>query len=323
MTALATVGTERTSTSHIKRLEDEVQLLIGGSKSSNTLRAYESDWRDFGAWCRDQNYSPLPATLEAVRLYLTDLATAREMKTSTIKRRLYSIGHFHRLAGHPSPREDSSIRSVMAGIRRRNGAKQVGKEPLLKDDLRLMVERLSDGLTAMRDKAILLLGFFSACRRSELVGLDVSDLEWVDEGLILNLRLTKTDQDAEGREVGIPYASDEELCPVIAVNEWLQSADINEGPVFRSIDRHGNVSYGALSTASIALIVKRSAKAAGIDPTNLSAHSLRSGFCTEAAIGGIEERIIMRQTGHKCERVVRGYIKEAVFQNNGAKALSF
>lgn len=323
MLQAATIAPGVDRSESLTQLEAEVRALVSGAKSHNTLRAYESDWADFKAWCDEHGFNALPADSKPVGLYLTALASLREMKTSTIKRRLYSIGHFHRLNGFDAPGESASVKAVVAGIRRRNGAKQIGREPLLKDSLKAMVESLPEGLAGIRDKAILLLGFFSACRRSELVQLQVEDLEFTGDGLVLTLERSKTDQDQEGREVGLPFAANETLCPVRSINRWIEQSEIKEGPIFRSIDRHGNVNKEGMTGAAIALIVKRAASAAGIDATNISAHSLRSGFCTEAALNGVEERIIMRQTGHKCERVVRGYIKEAVFQNNGAKALSF
>lgn len=309
--------------------KDDLPNLVGlanrlaeDSKSSNTKQAYDSDWRDFRSWCGDMEFKPLPAPADTVCLYLANLS--KRCKYSTIKRRLAAITHFHKVNGHPPSNEHHAVIEVMAGIRRSLGNKQVGREPILKPDLRAMVEALPANLTGVRDKALLLVGFFSACRRSELVGLDVDDLEFSHQGLVLHLRRTKTDQESLGREVGIPVANDKNLCPVRAMKEWLAATEITEGPVFRAIDRHQNIRGDRLTGRSVALIVKRAAKDAGLDTTKISAHSLRSGFCTEAALNDVEERVIMKQTGHKHERVVRGYIKEAsVFQNNGAKAVGF
>jgi len=325
MTALAIIPTsDFRSDGRLSVLETRVRSFIGQSKSENTIRAYSADWADFEAWCREHGMTSLPADSKTVELYLADLGSERGMKTSTIKRRIYSIGHFHVVNGYPSPREYPSVKAVLSGIRRHNGTAQQGRDPILKDDLRAMVEALPKNLAGIRDKALLLIGFFSACRRSELIGLDVDDLEFTPQGLVLHLRRSKTDQESVGREVGVPFASDSEVCPVLAVRHLLEALGITTGPIFRAIDRYGVARNGRLTGRSVALIVKRAAEAAGIDSTRLSAHSLRCGFCTEAALQGVEERVIMKQTGHKCERVVRGYIRESsVFQNNGAAQVSF
>ena len=307
---------------NLENLATKARQFAHESQAPNTLRAYKADWADFENWCLTNRLDFLPADPRTIGLYLTALSD--RCKTSTVKRRIASISHVHLSHGYGSPRENSHVKAVLSGIRRTKGASQHGKDPLLKNDLRRMVRALPDNLLGTRDKAILLLGFFSACRRSELVGIEVEDLGFTPRGLILSLRKTKTDQEAEGRQVGVPYAADPNLCPVTSVRGWLEAARIDSEAVFRPVDRHGRVLNKRLSPKAIALVVKRSASAVGLDASRLAAHSLRSGFCTEAALNGVEERLIMKQTGHQTAEVVRGYIREAnVFENNGAEIVSF
>jgi len=322
MQATLTIPEAAVEDNSLERLAEKATAFACESQAKNTLRAYRADWQDFQSWCGKNNLESLPADPRTVQLYLT--ALSERCKVSTIKRRIASIAHIHLAHGYGSPREHPAVKAVLAGIRRKNGAAQEGKSPILKDDLRAMVESLPLTLTGTRDKAILLVGFFSACRRSELVGLNVEDVLLTMEGAVLGLRKSKTDQEWEGRQIGIPFASNRRLCPVEALKDWLNASRVNSGAIFRAINRYGRVSDRRLCARAVAEIVKASAGAAGLDASKFSAHSLRSGFCTEAALSDVEERLIMKQTGHTTERVVRGYIKEAsVFQNNGAAAVEF
>jgi integrase len=181
-----------------------------------------------------------------------------------------------------------------------------------------MVAALPDGLLGVRDRALLLVGFAGAFRRSELVSLDRPDLEFTKDGLTVMLRRSKSDQEGQGRKVGIPYGSNPETCPVRALQAWLEAAAITDGPVFRGVTRHGKV-QGRLSGYAVALIVKRYAAVGGLDPSRYAGHSLRAGLATAAAIGGASERSIMNQTGHKSITMVRRYIRDGnLFRENAA-----
>lgn len=292
---------------------------VAHSKAQSTTKAYRSDWKHFQSWCRSHALPPLPAHPETVALYIAD--AAREgFKVSTISRRLAAISKAHQTAGHDSPAamRHAAVSEVWRGIRRVEGIAPTQKTPATTDTLRAMLETLPDGLLGGRDRALLLLGFAGAFRRSELVGLRVSDLAFGAEGLVVTLRRAKTDQEGEGRRVGIPYGSNPATCPVRSVQGWLDRSGISEGPIFRSVDRHGRIG-DRLSDKAVALVVKRCADAAGLDARDFSGHSLRSGLATAAAIAGVSERAIMQQTGHRSTAMVRRYIRDgSLFRDNAA-----
>jgi integrase len=211
------------------------------------------------------------------------------------------------------------VRTILKGIRRTKGTAQTAKAPAVVPVLIAMVETLPDTLIGIRDRALLLVGFAGAFRRSELVSLDVADLQFAQEGAILQLRRSKTDQEAAGRRIGIPYGVREGTCPVLALQDWLDAAGVTDGPLFRPLSRWGQVQAERLSDKAVARVVKKAAEAAGLDPTRFSGHSLRAGLATAAATAGVGERSIMNQTGHKTERMVRRYIREgSLFRDNAA-----
>ena len=288
------------------------------SKASNTVRAYQSDWRDFEAWCTEHRRRPLPATPDTVALYLTQMAE-QGRKPSTITRRVSAISQAHQIAEYKSPTRSAKVRAVLRGIRRTMGTMPAAKTPVLIEDVRAMMANLPDRLLGVRDRALLLVGFAGAFRRSELVSLNVRDLKFNNDGLTVTLRRSKTDQEASGRKVGLPYGSSPETCPVRSLRAWLEASGIEAGPVFRPINRHGQIRPTRLSDRAVALIVKRAAEAAGKDPAEFAGHSLRSGLATAAAIGGASERAIMNQTGHRSTAMVRRYIRDgSLFRENAA-----
>ena len=298
-------------------LAEQARAYVAAAKAPNTVRAYRSDWTDFTYWCESQGVGALPASPETVAAYLTDLSQVA--KPSTLARRLSSISQAHQAAGHETPTRHATVRAVWAGIRRTKGTAQEGKTPAVLADVRAMVGALPNSLTGIRDRALLLLGFAGAFRRSELVSLDIADVEEVAEGLVVIIRRSKTDQEAQGRKVGIPYGSHLETCPVRAVKAWLEAAQLRGGSLFRAVSRHGQVSEARLSDRAVALVVKRRAQAAGLDPDNFAGHSLRAGFATAAAAAGVPERAIMAQTGHKSLPILRRYIREgSIFRDNAA-----
>jgi site-specific recombinase XerD len=287
-------------------LADKARAYANDARSANTLRAYESDLRAFCSWCQARGLTCLPATAETVSLYIADVAET--MKPSTLQRRLAAIAVAHKAAGYESPTSHEVVRSVLAGTRRRLGVAQAQKQALGVDDVRSMVAELGDDSTIdVRDRALLLVGFAGALRRSELVALDVADVAFEKQGVVLALRRSKTNQEGNDERIAIPYGSDCATCPVRALQAWLEL--VTDGPLFRRIDRHGNVG-ARLSDHSVALVVKTLANVAGLDAAKVAGHSLRSGFATSAARAGKSEAAIMRQTRHRSVTVARRYIRQ-------------
>lgn len=297
-------------------LRNRVSTYIQNANAENTLRAYRSDWSMFVNWCVTYGKNAIPADEETIVLYISTLAGEGKCM-STITRRLTSISLAHQTAGHPSPTLGATVRTVWRGIRKTHGVAAKGKDPILVEDLREMVRHLPDNLAGYRDRAILLLGFAGAFRRSELVGIDVEDATFTRDGLVVFIRRSKTDQEGQGRRVGIPFGTRRETCPVQAVQKWLKESQIVSGPLFRKVNRYGNVEENRLCDRTVALIVKRAAESAGFDGNRFAGHSLRSGLATSAAAAGASERTIMAQTGHKSVEVVRRYIREGnLFREN-------
>ena len=263
----------------------------------------------------------MPATPETIASHLA--SEGATVKAATLAHRLAAIGKAHKAAGQPNPVPDNMlIAETFKGIKSVHGSKQVQKDPVLTEDLRVMLRAIPDTLLGLRDRALLLVGFAGAFRRSELVSLDVADIAFKPEGLLLTIRRSKTDQEGQGREIAIPAGAHPETDAVRAVQAWLAASGIVEGPVFRSVSRHDQVSRDRLTAQSVALIVKHYVAAAGMDAAAFSGHSLRAGFVTSAHRAGVSESRIMRTTGHKSVEMVLKYVRRAnVFQDNAAAAL--
>ena len=307
-------------TTDIKFLQEETLLNLKNSKANNTLRAYKSDFHDFSLFCVKNSFKPLPTEPRIVSLYLTYLS-AKNIKISTLKRRLVSIGVVHKLKGHYLDTKHPSIIENIMGIKRRKGTIQKAKKPLLINNLKKLINVIDNQkkneIKILRDRSIILIGFAGGFRRNEIVSLDCDDLEFVSEGLKIRLKRSKTDQYGEGTMKGIPYFDNLQYCPVISIQKWIEVSKINSGPLFRRFIKGSNLSENRLSDQTVAILIKDYLELAGIDSTNYSGHSLRSGFATTAAEAGVEERSIMAMTGHKSTEMVRRYIKEAnVFKNN-------
>jgi site-specific recombinase XerD len=305
----------------IAPLPSQVREFIRASKAENTLRGYQSDWRDFCTWTSAQGLPALPASPEHVAAYIAECA--RRLKPGTIQRRLNAIAEAHKAAGLESPTPTAIVRNTLKGIRRTLGtAPAAQKAAALTVDIRAMVSAADAGLIGTRDRALVLLGFAGAFRRSELIGLDVADLEFNHDGLTVSLRRSKTDQEGAGRKIGIPYGANPETCPVRNVQRWTEEAGVTAGPLFRSINRHGHMQPAGLSGIDVARIVKKLAERAGLDPAKYAGHSLRAGHATAAAIAGASERSIMNQTGHRSVQMVRRYIRDGnLFRENSAGKL--
>lgn len=303
----------------LARLVEEARAYVRHAKSENTRRAYLSDWEDFQAWCQDHSVSPCPAAAQTVALYLTDRARTR--KPATLGRRLAAISSYHQAAGQLSPTASVEVRIVLSGIRRKKGTARVRKKPFPVPDLTSAVLKMPDTLLGLRNRALLLIGFAGALRRSELVALRWDQLELVggQGGLKITIEKSKTDQEGEGRAVGIPFGGNPATCPVRAMEAWRQASGLTTGPVFRVVGRAGKVMDERLSDKAVARLVKQAAKAAGLNPQEFSAHSLRAGLATAAAAAGASERSIMQQTGHRDLKTAGTYIRDgSLFRDNAA-----
>ena len=291
----------------IKSLELETLKNLRNSKSSNTLRAYQSDYRDFGAFCAKNGFQSLPTQPKILALYLTHLSTSS--KYSTLKRRLASISVIHKIKGHYIDTKHPVIIENLMGIKRSKGSNQKSKKPILINDLKLIIKAITQSneneIRKIRDGAIILIGFSGGFRRSELVNIEYEDVEFVEEGVKIFVKRSKTDQSGEGMTKAIPYFDNKEFCPVNSLKNWINSINSKQGKIFDISDK------------GVALIIKKYATLAGLDSYKYAGHSLRSGFATSTAESGAEERDIMAMTGHKTTQMVRRYIKEAnLFKNN-------
>ncbi len=295
-------------------LPEEVSALVTASLSEATRRAYLSDLAHFEAWG-----GSLPASPEAVAAYLA--AHARSLSPATLARRVATLSKAHEARGLPNPCRVEVVRAVLRGIRRTVGTAQRQARPLLRDDLFLVLDRMGDSLRDRRDRALLLLGFAGGFRRSELTGLEAGDIEPVRQGLVVTLRASKTDQEGQGRRIGIPHGRTRH-CPVAAVEAWQAAAGITEGPLFRPVSRHGHVAPGALTGDAVSGIIRERLSAAGLDPEGYSGHSLRAGFATSAAQAGVSTLKIRQQTGHASDAVLARYVREGeLFRGNAAGVL--
>ena len=290
----------------IKSLEIETLKNLKNSKANNTLRAYQSDYRDFSLFCSKNGLSSMPTQPKIVALYITHLS--KFSKFSTLKRRIASISVIHKLKGHYLDTKHPIIMENLHGIKRILGSRQKAKKPLLINSLKKIIKAIDQEKKERdRDRALILIGFAGGFRRSELVNILKEDVELVDEGVKILIKKSKTDQSGEGSIKAIPYFQNQEFCPVIALKRYmsLKKFNSNSEKIFK------------LSDKSVALIIKKYAQIAGLDPTKYAGHSLRSGFATTAAEFGAEERNIMTMTGHKTTQMVRRYIQEAnLFKNN-------
>jgi len=298
-------------------ISGQVKEFINASRAESTKAAYRKDWEDFSRWCKAAELPSMPATPETVAAYLSHLATEGK-SASTLTRRASAIRFAHKLAGVQSPTASPLVEATMGGIRRTIGTAQHGKAPAVAEDVKAMCACLSDTLKGKRDRALLLVGFAGAFRRSELAALTLEDMEFCREGLKIHLRRSKTDQEGEGQVKGIPYGRNTDSCPVTALQEWLEASGITSGLILRSVNKWGQIG-GGISDKDVARVVKYAASLAGFDAARYSGHSLRAGLATSAAAAGVSERIIMQQTGHKSERMVRKYIREGnIFRENAA-----
>ncbi|WP_232664465.1 site-specific integrase [Pseudonocardia sp. TRM90224] len=326
-------ATKRTALTHhepravaeVVALQEQARSYAHNSRAQSTWRAYDSDMADFRRWCAAQQppHAALPATAETVALYLTALAPVRA--PSTLRRRMAAISVAHQLSGLESPTAHPAVRAVWAGIRRTHPvAPRKVRAARTPDIAALIAPLVADGpdgstLADVRDRALLLLGFAGALRRSELVALDLADVTEDDDGLRLVIRKSKTDQDGEGTLIGLPYGSHPATCPVRAWRAWIARSGLADGPAFRAVDRHGRLATRRLSDRAVADMIKRRAAAAGLQG-RFGGHSLRAGFATESYSRGVPELAVMRHGRWRSATVMRGYVAEGALWNDNAAA---
>ena len=290
----------------VKSLELETLKNLKSSKAANTLRAYRADYKDFVGFCIKHGFKAMPSEPKIISLYLTHLS--KTSKFSTLKRRLASISVIHRLSGHYIDTKHPMITENLMGIKRVKGSHQKAKKPILISNLKSIINEIDkddNEKRKLKNRALILIGFAGGFRRSELVAILYEDIDFVTEGVKIFIKRSKTDQSGEGMTKGIPYFSNKNYCPVIALQNWIDKSEIKFGKIFEMSDK------------SVALTIKKYTAMAGLDSNKFSGHSLRSGFATSAAELGAEERSIMAMTGHKTTQMVRRYIQEAnLFKNN-------
>ncbi len=290
----------------IKKLELETLKNLRSSKAQNTLRAYKADYRDFTNFCIKHGFKSMPSEPKILSLYLTHLS--QTSKFSTLKRRLASISVIHKLSGHYIDTKHPMITENLMGIKRVKGTHQKAKKPILINELKSIINVIDKDKNEekrLKNRALILIGFAGGFRRSELVEILYEDIDFVDEGVKIFVRRSKTDQSGEGMTKGIPYFSNSEYCPVISLKNWIEKLQLKYGKIFDMSDKN------------VALTIKKYTALAGLDSNKYSGHSLRSGFATSTAELGAEERSIMNMTGHKTTQMVRRYIQEAnLFKNN-------
>ena len=313
-------------TTELKSLHEATINNLKNSKANNTLRAYKSDFKDFAAFCTKHSLNSLPSEPKIISLYLTYLS--KNSKFSTLRRRLVSISMVHKLKGYYLDTKNPIIVENLIGIKRAKGSVQKGKKPLLINHLKSIINTINElkveQVKKQRDKTLILIGFAGGFRRTELISINYEDLDFVEDGLKITIKKSKTDQFGEGMIKGLPYFTNDIYCPVTNLKAWLEISKIKTGPVFRKFKKGSLLTEKRLTDQSVALIIKKYLQLAGIENTNFAGHSLRSGFATVAADSGADERSIMSMTGHKTTQMVRRYIQEAnIFKNNALNKIKF
>lgn len=312
-TQIATVSADALPTP--LQLGAKARAYAARSKADNTIRAYRQAWADFVGWCTSMGFDPRTADPYAIGLYLAH--GADRLKPSTLRLRLAALASIYRRAGQPFDARHADIASIMDGIARVQGLAPRRVAPVLAGQLAAMVAALPAGTVGVRDRAMLLVGFGGALRRSELVALDLEDAQIVEAGIVLTLRRSKTDQHGLGAQIAIHRAKDPALCAARALDAWLKLRGGGTGPLFQQIARGGRVLPKRLSAMAVVRAVKAAVAAAGLDASGYAGHSLRAGLATSAAQKGANLTRIMGQTRHKSVETARTYVREAeIWQDN-------
>jgi site-specific recombinase XerD len=318
MSIALTVSAHPTSLAVPPSDAERARSYANAEKAAATRRAYGTDFLIFRAWCEERRLDSVPALPATVAAFLAHEAS-RNVKASTIGRRVAAIRYAHKLAGLETPTDDERVKATVRGIRRTLGTARSKKTPATAERLLAMAANTGAGLKGLRDRALLLLGFAGAFRRSELVALDVSDIEETPDGMKVTIRRSKTDQEGRGQIIAIPFGKI--ACPIAALKEWTAGAGIQSGAIFRSVNRHGRVG-GRLTDQSVSDIVKEHAARLRLDPQQFAGHSLRAGFLTSAASRGASIFKMMDVSRHRSVDTLRGYVRDAeLFKDHAGAGL--
>lgn len=306
MNALTRMSAPITSPAIRKQAKDFIEL----AKADNTKRAYRAAWQDFQTYCSDHNAQHAPANIGTVAEYISFCATGG-LRVSTIRVRLAAISLFHRINKLPDPTQDESVRETMKGIRRNLGIRPQQKSAITDDILLKLVETFKDDITGIRNKAMCLVSWAGAFRRNEISGFNLSDLNFQSWGVKILLRKSKTDQEGIGIEQPIPYLSNKAICPVLALKKWIEVANIQNGALFRRIDRWDKVGKNRLTTQVFGTVVKKAVSAIGLDSDKFAHHSMRAGIITTLAQLGASAFEIQSVTRQKSMNTILGYQRSA------------
>lgn len=309
-------------TKKIPELTVDAKEYSDNSEADNTKKAYKSDLKFFEQWAQKHDVRHLPASGVTVANYISHLAKIGRA-VSTISRVLSSISQDHKLHDFDNPTKTQKVAKVHRGIKRKNGTAQNRAKALVIADLKIFCDGIRPTFLGRRDKALVLVGWSGALRRSELVALNLEDIDFVDQGMTLQITRSKTDQQGAGYKIGIPFAADKQYCPVLNLKKWIDLARLSSGPLFIAVGNNGKKFHAVideprrLSAAMVNTVIKRRAKQAGINTAGLSGHSLRAGFVTSAAKIKVPEYVIQDHTRHRSVRVLRSYIRDTqVFEDN-------
>ena len=335
--ALAVVPVTRDLATVATAARQRIAELVEGSISVNSRRAYEGDWRAFESWCQSLGVSALPASVDTVLAYASELPTAAHSErhgrwagptdkmgysAATIQRRMSTIGARHKAGGFDNPCAHPHVVTLLKGIRREIGTAPLKRKAALTTDHLRRLRRIEDSsVRQIRDTALLLVGFAGGFRRSELCALNLEDLEWSDRTLTVLLKRSKTDQTGAGRRVVLHAGSG--LCPIAALRRWIEASGISSGPLFRAVRKGGKVGTTRLSTEAVSQVVKGYAAVCGLDAARYGGHSLRVGHICTAILAGESDRNIMRVTGHKSPSMISRYWREDLesMQHNSSASL--
>ncbi len=298
---------------------DQASFYYSNCRAKTTLEGYKSDLKQYARFIEANGLQGYENSIETVAMYIVDLSL--KYKVNTITRHVAALTYHYKEKEIENPLENVKIKKIMQGIKRDKGVAVKQMKPLLTNDLLKIIYSMPEGkLKSIRDKAILLIGFAGAFRRSELAGLNIDDLEFTEEGVKINLRKSKTDQEGKGYIKAIAYGSNQITCPVIALQEWIEAAQIKGGALFYSMDRHGNIKQ-RIKPQGIALVVKEHASEAGFNADDYAGHSLRAGFATQASQSGASDHQIKKQGNWKSS-VYHQYIRSGqLFQDNASNKL--
>lgn len=323
-----TAETETGPPARDPELEDLMEEAVGYHEkalSENTRRAYERGWEDFAEFCNRHGFPLMPSTEQAVVLFLTERAS--RLSPSTLNQRLSALQHVHDQRDEESPTRSKAVRNVMRGIRREEDHAPRQAKPLLSEDVKAMVDTLRcdsearpKQLRALRNRALILMGFAGAFRRSELAALRREDVEERPDGLLVTIPESKTDQEGTGQQVAIRRVGGE-YCPAGALKTWMEAAGIDSGPLFRGVRQDGRLRPNAVTGKTVGTVVRDAAERCGLPDTDrITGHSLRAGHITQASKAGVPDGLIQAHSRHKSDRAFREYVRPEKLMENTPSA---